>query len=195
MTQEELLKEQELKKAQTAEPIQVVGSGQAANYGNTMAALKQAESALPVYSGSYDAEISELYGRIVNRESFTYSPAADPLYGIYRDQYQREGRRAMRDSAGQAADLTGGYGSSYAQAAGQQQYDQYLQKLNQVLPELYSAAYDRYKDKGDKLEQQLQTVRAMEETEYGRHRDDVTDAMYRQGVQKESFATLMDLIF
>ena len=61
-----------------------------------------------------------------------------------------EGSRAMRDTMGQAAALTGGYGSSYAQSAGQQQYALYLQKLGEAMPELYQAAYERYSAEGDR---------------------------------------------
>ena len=57
----------------------------------------------------------------------------------------------MRDTMGQAAALTGGYGSSYAQSVGQQQYDSYLQSLGEALPELYGMAWQRYNAEGDAL--------------------------------------------
>lgn len=57
----------------------------------------------------------------------------------------------MADTLGQTAHLTGGYGSSYAQSAAQQSYQRYLQQLSDVLPQLQSAAYSRYRDEGDAL--------------------------------------------
>lgn len=140
-------------------------------YAETMEALRQAERALPDFTSSYDGEISRLYNRIVNRRAFRYDPEGDPLYGSYRDRYVREGRLAMRDTMGQAAALTGGYGSSYGQAVGQQQFDAYLQKLGAVMPELYAAAYDRYRAEGEELENRLGTAVRLAGEEYGRYRD------------------------
>ena len=158
------------------------------DYRNTMEALKESEYSLPEYTSSYDQQINQIYNKIVSREPFSYDPMSDSLYGHYREQYTQLGRQAMRDTMGQAAALTGGYGSSYAQQAGQQEYDSYLQKLGEVLPELYSAAYQRYKDRGESLEQEYQRLLALEQTEYGRYRDQVEDAMYQQGMAADAAA-------
>ena len=154
MTQEETLK---------------TGSGSA--YGNTMEALKQAEISLPDLTTSYDGEIRSLYEKIVNRPAFHYEAESDPLYGMYRDRYVREGSLAMRDTIGRSAALTGGYSSSYAQSVGQQQYDAYLQKLGDVMPELYGAAYKRWQAEGEALSDQLGRATALAQDEYGRKRD------------------------
>lgn len=98
-----------------------------------------------------DAELERLYAAITGRPAFSYDPASDPVYDSYAQSYQRRGRLAMRDTMGQAATLTGGYGSSYAQSVGQQQYDSYLQSLGEALPELYGMAWQRYNAEGDAL--------------------------------------------
>ena len=166
------------------------GSSQSVSqdYRNTMEALKESEFSLPEYSSSYDEQISQIYNKIVSREPVSYDPMSDSLYGHYREQYTQMGRKAMRDTMGQAAALTGGYGSSYAQQAGQQEYDSYLQKLGEALPELYSAAYQRYKDQGQNLEEEYQRLLALEQTEYGRYRDQVEDVMYQQGMAADAAA-------
>ena len=87
----------------------------------------------------------------VNREEFSYDPQQDPLYQQYRQQYLNLGRLAMEDTMGMAATLTGGYGNSYGQTAGQQSYEAYLQQLNGVIPELYDRAYDRYTAEGEAM--------------------------------------------
>ena len=97
-----------------------------------------------------DAELERLYAAITGRPAFSYDPASDPVYNSYAQSYQRRGRLAMRDTMGQAAALTGGYGSSYAQSVGQQQYDSYLQSLGEALPE-YGMAWQRYNAEGDAL--------------------------------------------
>ena len=157
----------------------------AQDYRNTMETLKESEYSLPEYTSSYDEQISQIYNKIISREPFSYDPMSDSLYGNYREQYTQLGKKAMRDTMGQAAALTGGYGSSYAQQAGQQEYDSYLQKLGEVLPELYSAAYQRYKDRGDSLEEEYRKLLELEQTEYGRYRDKVDDLKYQQGVEAE----------
>ena len=98
-----------------------------------------------------DAELERLYAAITGRPAFSYDPASDPVYNSYAQSYQRRGRLAMRNTMGQAAALTGGYGSSYAQSVGQQQYDSYLQSLGEALPELYGMAWQRYNAAGDAL--------------------------------------------
>lgn len=98
-----------------------------------------------------DAELERLYAAITGRPAFSYDPASDPVYNSYAQSYWRRGRLAMRDTMGQAAALTGGYGSSYAQSVGQQQYDSYLQSLGEALPELYGMAWQRYNAEGDAL--------------------------------------------
>lgn len=84
-----------------------------------------------------------------NREAFSYDPSADALYQQYKDRYTAAGRLAMEDTMGKAASMTGGYGNSYAQTAGQQAYQGYLQQLNDRLPELYQLAYSKYADESD----------------------------------------------
>lgn len=98
-----------------------------------------------------DAELERLYAAITGRPAFSYDPASDPVYNSYAQSYRRRGRLAMRDTMGQAAALTGGYGSSYAQSVGQQQYDSYLQSLGEALPELYGMAWQRYNAESDAL--------------------------------------------
>ena len=159
MSQETIIRKEE--KSAAASPA----------YAGTMAALRQAEKELPDFTSSYDGEIGRLFESITQRPQFTYDAGSDPLYGAYRDRYVREGRLAMRDSMGQAAHLTGGYGSSYGQAVGQQQYGAYLQKLGDAMPELYGAALKRWQAEGEQLSGQLAAAQSMAQTEYGRARD------------------------
>lgn len=96
-------------------------------------------------------QATAIYDKIMNRGEFSYDVNKDKLYQQYRDLYAQMGRSAMEDTMGQAAALTGGYGSTYSQNAGQQAYNAYLQKLNEVVPELYNAAYNRYNQEGQNL--------------------------------------------
>ena len=125
-----------------------------------------ADAARPVYKASYEDELKKAYDSISQRESFSYDAADDPLYRKYRDDYIRQGQLAMKDSMGQAAALTGGYGSSYAQSAAQQQYDAHLEKLGDIIPELYQLAYSRYEGEGEALKDRYDALSKLRDDEY-----------------------------
>lgn len=76
---------------------------------------------------------------------------------------------------GAAAALTGGYGSSYSQQAGQQSYNAYLQKLNEVVPDLYAQARSQYDREGAALSERYALINSREKSDYDRYRDQVTD--------------------
>lgn len=182
-----------VKQAETTAPTTSVPQTAAQNtatYNNTMEALKTQEYSAPSFSSDYDEQISDLYDKIVNRQPFKYDYSTDPMYGQYRDQYVQQGKQAMRDTQGQAAALTGGYGSSYGQAVGQQQYDAYLQRLNDVLPELYGNAYDIWADEGAQLQTQLGLASNLRNTEYQQYRDDVADKQYQDAWNLQQADTL-----
>ena len=138
--------------------------------------LNQVQSRRPgEYQSQWDGELTELYNRIANRKPFSYDIGTDPVYQQYREQYQRQGRLAMQDTMGQAAALTGGYGSTYGEQVGQQAYNAYLQNLNDVVPDLYNAAYNRYRDEGTDLYNQYGLLSDRETKAYSRYRDTVND--------------------
>jgi len=138
--------------------------------------LSQYEGNRPgAYTSSYAAQIQGMLDQIMNREKFSYDFATDPVYQQYADRYQQQGKLAMMDTMGQAAALTGGYGNSYAQNVGQQAYQGHLQALNDVIPELRAAAYQMYQDEGNQMLQQMSILQGLEDTEYGRYRDTVSD--------------------
>lgn len=123
------------------------------------------------YVSAHAGEIQDLYGRIRNREPFTFDLDGNALYQQYKDQYQSLGRSAMEDTMGKAAALTGGYGSTYSQGAGQQAYNAYLQKLGEIVPELYSQAYDQYRLEGQDLQNQADLLQKADDRDYGRWQD------------------------
>lgn len=127
------------------------------------------------YTSQWQAQLEETIGKILNREKFSYDLNEDALYQQYKDSYIRQGQMAMMDTMGQAQAMTGGYGNSYAQGVGQQAYQSHLQNLNDIVPELYRMALDRYIREGDDLLNQYGILGAQEEQEYGRYRDAVSD--------------------
>lgn len=139
--------------------------------------LAQLESQKPGdwTGGQYGQQMQEALDTIRKRKKFSYDLNGDALYQQYKDKYVQQGKQAMQDTMGQAAALTGGYASTYGQAVGQQQYDAYLQSLNDVVPELYQLALSRYQMEGDDLKTQYSLLADQYQQEYGQYRDKVGD--------------------
>lgn len=145
--------------------------------------VKQAEAMLQQqlankpgeYQSQWQAQLDDTLNKILNREKFSYDLNGDALYQQYKDQYVMQGQQAMMDTMGQAAALTGGYGNSYAQTAGQQTYQGYLQQLNDRVPELYQLALDQYNREGEALYNQYGLFADRDSQDYGRYRDKVSD--------------------
>lgn len=138
-------------------------------YTEALAALQAARANMPTYKNSYDADIEAIYKEIVGREDFRYDINEDALYHQYADQYQRLGKLAMMDTMGQAAIMTGGYGNSYANTAGNQAYQLYLGELNKVVPELYGMAHDRYTAEGEEMLDQYGMLLDRADDEYSKY--------------------------
>lgn len=127
------------------------------------------------YESAYGQQIEDLLASVLDREEFQYDISSDPLYQQMKEQYMVLGNRAMRDTMGQAAALTGGYGSSYSQTVGQQSYEASLSGLQSLAPQLYELAYQRYQDTGADMRKNLSLLQALDEAAYGRYRDTVGD--------------------
>ncbi len=115
----------------------------------------QVENALKrLSSSSLGMEVQDALSRIQNRLPFSYDLNADGLYQQYKQQYETSGRQAMKETVARAAEKTGGYANSYGVTAGAQAYGEYMEKLNDQIPELYALAYERYQNEGKELQNQ-----------------------------------------
>lgn len=154
-------------------------------YGNYVESdtVKQAKDSLNAqlaqkpnaYQSQWQRSINDTINKIMNRDKFSYDLNGDALYQQYKDQYVTQGKMAMMDTMGQAAALTGGYGSSYGQSVGQQTYQGYLQQLNDKVPELYQLALDQYNREGEDLYNQYSLYSDMDSKDYSKYRDTVSD--------------------
>ena len=171
----------------------VVGAGPAGstqnNLGNYQQGYQQSQAAQQyqqnlqsiqqnkpqTYSSKYGAQLDNLLNQITNPSQFKYEFNGDNLFKTYADLYTQKGKQASMDAMGQAAALTGGYGNTYAQQVGNQQYQQYLLNLYDRGMDLYDRAYQRNRDQiGDNLNA-YNAVNAADQTQYGRYRDTVGD--------------------
>lgn len=117
---------------------------------------------------SYTDQIKELMDQIQNRDKFEYDVDKDMLFQQYLSSAMATGKTAMQDTIGQASALTGGYGSTYATSAGNQQYNAYIQDAYNNLPEYYNLALEAYQMEGEEMYNQLGMLNQADATEYER---------------------------
>lgn len=120
----------------------------------------------PSFDYSYDSEMRALIDQILNSNLADWKKGDQ--YSALRDQYAANGQMSMADLLGQVSSRTGGLASSYAASVANQEYSDWMSKLEQAAREMYqqdrndklnslgmlSDAYDReYGEYGDKLNQ------------------------------------------
>ena len=188
--QEELAKKQQpVQAAQPYTALAGVSQNTANNLGNYQAGYKagqQVQNAQNIwnqiqaqkpgaYSSRYTGMLDNIMQQINNPKEFKYEFNGDNLFKGYADLYNQYAKQGMMDAMGNAAALTGGYGNSYAQAVGQQQYQQAMLPLYDKGLELYDRAYQGYRDKQNDLYNRYNLTASAEQSDYGRYRDLVGD--------------------
>lgn len=144
-------------------------------------AVTQAQQALQnqqankpgAYQSQFQSGMNDLMGQIQNRPKFQYDVNSDALYQQVAQNYMQQGQQAMMDTMGQAAALTGGYGNSYAQNAGQQAYNQYLLGLADLSPKYQQMAFQQYQAEGEDLLNRYNLMMQQDESAYARYQDDL----------------------
>lgn len=155
-------------------------------------AAKEALAALQKpgdYTSTWQDTIDATLDKILNREEFKYDLNGDALYNQYKDQYINQGKQAMMNAIGNASALTGGFANSWAQSAGQQTFQNYLQNLNDKIPELYQLALDKYNMEGNELKDQLGLLLNQEQMAYDRFRDAMSDYLTERGYLSDRYDT------
>lgn len=132
---------------------------------------------------NWKAELDNIMQQIQGQGQFSYDMNGDAMYKQYEDIYKNQAKLGMENAMAQAAAMTGGYGSSYAQQVGQQAYAQQMQELNQVGMDLYDRAFARDQAEKDQLMQQYAMIADREALEYNREyqkeRDEVEDTQWK----------------
>lgn len=144
----------------------------------------------PSFDYTYDSEMRALIDQILNSNLADWKQGDQ--YAALKDQYAANGEMGMNDLLGQVSSRTGGLASSYAASVANQEYNDWMSKLEQAAQEMYQQdrsdklnnlgvlndAYSReYGEYGDKLNQ-WNTDRAFD---YQRQQD----ALANQWQQKE----------
>jgi len=164
---------------------------------NARKELETVQNAAPARPDS--TEFDRLYAEIRERTPFDYRLEDDPLYAQYEAMYTRWGRQVMEDTMGEAAHLTGGYGSTYAETAAQQAYGDWMGRLAAETPAFYDRALAAYEAEGASLDRQLAAAKdryAMDQASYADWQSQVSDAREAvrdaEQLQFEEYSRLLD---
>lgn len=149
-------------------PAQNSGFAASGAYQNAMDYTNKLLEQLSSGRTSYTDQIKGLMDQIQGREKFSYDADSDPLFQQMLASSMTSGKTAMQDTMGQAAALTGGYGSTYATTAANQAYNAYIQDAYNNLPEYYQLALEAYEQEGQAMYNQLAMLSEADATEYGR---------------------------
>ena len=117
---------------------------------------------MPEYVSGYEDTINSLVNSILSTSFEDWASGSD--YRYLMDKYKSEGQKAMLDTLGSLASRSGGYASSYATAAANQSYNDYMGLLQ-------DAARAMYTDDLNKQIQSLGLVNDLETQNYNRYLD------------------------
>ena len=149
-----------------------------------------ADSGKPNFDYSYDPEMRALIDQILNSNLADWKQGDQ--YAALKDQYAANGEMGMNDLLGQVSSRTGGLASSYAASVANQEYNDWMSKLEQAAQEMYQ------QDRSDKLNN-LGVLNDAYSREYGEYADQLNqwntdrnfayqqaqDALSNQWKQKE----------
>lgn len=138
------------------------------------------------YDNQYSDRIAAALSKVENYGPFEYDPLQDASYKALARIYDARGARAARDTMGDAANMNGGFASSYATTAAAQARNQYNQEFAALVPELEQNAYQRYSDAFNMNVTALEALQGAEQSDYAKFRDLVGDDqwLYGQNYQK-----------
>lgn len=116
----------------------------------------------PSFDYTYDSEMRALIDQILNSNLADWKQGDQ--YSALRDQYATNGQMSMADLLGQVSSRTGGLASSYAASVANQEYNDWMSKLEQAAREMYK------QDRSDKLNN-LGVLNDAYSREYGEYGD------------------------
>jgi hypothetical protein len=123
------------------------------------------------YNQQWSKQLDALVNEYMGRGPFQYDQNEDVMWQQAKKTGLDAANLAMRDTTAQAAALSGGYGNSYAATVGQQVYNKGVADIMAMAPEYYQAAYQRYKDEGDTMLQNIGLAQSMDDAAYARYVD------------------------
>lgn len=123
------------------------------------------------YENKYAGQQDQMLNDITNYKDFSFDAETNPQMMAYKKQYSREGKRAMQDTMGAMAGMTGGIPSTAAVSAAQQANNNYMSQLGDRLPEVYQTEYNKYLQEFNMLQDKYGAVNQAENIDYSRYWD------------------------
>lgn len=137
----------------------------------------------PSFDYTYDPEMRALIDQILNSNLADWKQGDQ--YAALKDQYAANGEMGMNDLLGQVSSRTGGLASSYAASVANQEYNDWMSKLEQAAQEMYQ------QDRSDKLNN-LGVLNDAYTREYGEYGDKLnqwnTDRAFDYQRQQDALA-------
>ena len=117
------------------------------------------------------ANLEKLAGELADMNYKSFTESED--YASLAKRYSQYGQKAMDDTIGKVAARTGGLASSYATAAGNQAYNDYMGRLEDAARSVYDS------QRQEKLDN-LGVSQSLYQQNYQEKRDGVADYQWRQ---------------
>lgn len=126
------------------------------------------------YKSNYSDTLNSLADKYMNNE-FKFNADDSSEYQQYNDKYKREGKVQQENVQGSYSANTGGYTNSYAQAAGQKEYNNFMDELQNKIPSLKNSAYQNWSSQQEDTLNKISTLQGFDNAQYQRYRDKVQD--------------------
>ena len=140
---------------------------QSENVANAWATIESLQQKLKGDT-KYGEDLDKIVSDLMNHPAFQYDVEADPLFQQMLASQKEAGEKAMEDTVARSSALTGGYGNSWAQTAGQQAYDQYLQDAYNQLPQYYQLAMNAHNMETEDLMRKYSLLSEADQKEFDR---------------------------
>ena len=137
------------------------------NVSNAWAAIESLQQQLKGDT-KYGEDLDKIVADLMNRPAFQYDVEKDPLFQQMLASQKEAGEKAMEDTVARSAALTGGYGNSWAQSAGQQAYDQQIRAAYDQLPQYYQLAMNAHNMETEELMRKYSLLSEADQKEFDR---------------------------
>lgn len=152
------------------------GSYTGGEFGDEYNPFSYTKTGFDDYNSKYEKEMDSLYDSFkAPREKFSYDYETDPVYQAYKSVYDKKGALAYDRALAQNSLKTGGLENTNAKSAAMQAQGYYNSQLAAMIPELYTAAYERYYKEGqnelNRIKDSYNLIKEREKRDYDRHLD------------------------
>ena len=166
-----------------------------AKYGKSYNNYQQMQRISDLLGGNISSPYDDLYQSLLQKyQDYTFDNFKNSAaYLSMRDLYETTGKKAMKNVLGEIAARTGGYASSYATAAAQEQYNDYMEQLAALAQQMYSGEKNSMQNDlqmlGNRADNYIQQQRANNVNVYNALRQLQQDQKAEEDAENQKVAT------